>query len=140
MTKQELITEAEKLLDRNATSYLATIDEQGCPAIRGMMIARHEGIKTVWYTSYTSSRKVGNLAANDRACVYVWDTAEKLKALALTGTAQVVTDPEVKRALWDDSALIYYSGPDDPEYCVIRFTAREGDYRHNHESHVFPID
>ena len=42
--------------------------------------------------------------------------------ITLVGTLEIMTDPEIKKEMWQEPLGDIYSGPDDPEYCVIRFT------------------
>ena len=44
--------------------------------------------------------------------------------ISLTGTAEVCTDPETCREMWYEGLSNHFSGPDDPNFCVIRFTTR----------------
>ena len=137
LDERQVYQSALQLLDRNDESYLATIDAQGKPAIRGMMIWRRDGLRKIWYVGLSSSRKIQNLANNPSAGVYVWDNDQKVRALALTGTARMLTDSAVKQEFWKDSLLKFYNGPDDPEYCVLEFIASECDYRQDDISYVF---
>ena len=45
----------------------------------------------------------------------------------LKGTMQVLTDPETKKRIWRTGDTMFYKkGVDDPDYCVLRFTAAGG--------------
>jgi len=41
--------------------------------------------------------------------------------ITLVGKLEVLTDPDIKKEMWQEPLKGIYSGPDDPEYCVIRF-------------------
>jgi len=137
MSEQQVYQCALELLESSEESYFATIDLQGLPAIRGMMIWHTEGLQKVWFAGLASSRKIVHLRHSAAAGIYVWDGRQKIRALALTGNALVVTDSAVKRRFWRDSLFTYYTGPDDPEYCIIEFTTRECDFRQDENSYVF---
>lgn len=47
----------------------------------------------------------------------------------LVGTIEILQDLESKEMLWFDGAERYYPlGVEDPDYSVLCFTARQGDY------------
>ena len=49
--------------------------------------------------------------------------------VALTGRVEVISDLEVRRALWQDWMLEHFpGGVEDPEYCVLKFTAEKATY------------
>jgi len=41
--------------------------------------------------------------------------------ITLVGTLEVLTDPETKREMWQEPIGEYFTGPDDPNYWVLRF-------------------
>lgn len=42
--------------------------------------------------------------------------------ISLTGTIEQTTDPEIKKEMWYDGLKNHFSGSDDPNYCVLKFT------------------
>ena len=44
--------------------------------------------------------------------------------ITLVGTMEVVTDPQVKKEMWYGGLSNHFSGPEDPSYCVLRFTTK----------------
>ena len=135
---EQVYKKALELIERSQESYFATIDGQGRPAIRGMMIWRREGLKKVWYAGFSYSRKMVNLGENPAAGVYMWGRdGQKIAALALTGSARVLRDQAARHEFWESSLLEYYTGPDDPDYCIIEFTASECDFHQDNRSYVF---
>ena len=41
--------------------------------------------------------------------------------IALNGTIEVLTDERTKKEMWYPALEQNFSGPDDPDYCVLRF-------------------
>lgn len=37
---------------------------------------------------------------------------------------EVLTDPEIKSEMWYDGLANHFSGPEDPDYCVLRFKTK----------------
>ena len=47
----------------------------------------------------------------------------------LNGTMKVCTDLETRKRIWEDTDVMYYpEGVEDPDYCVLHFTATKGKY------------
>lgn len=42
--------------------------------------------------------------------------------ISLTGTIEQITDLDVKREMWYNGLKNHFSGWDDPNYCVLKFT------------------
>jgi len=40
------------------------------------------------------------------------------------GTVEILTDPKAKEDAWYAGCENHWSGPDDPEYCVLRFITK----------------
>ena len=102
------------------------------------MKAETEGLKTVWFSTNTSSRRVADLRRNPRCCVYFCDE-KRFKGLMLSGTATVRTDAEARRLLWRDGCEIYYpKGVNDPDYSAIEFRAETANYYEGLSNVNFP--
>jgi general stress protein 26 len=80
----------------------------------------HEENLLVYLGTNTSSTKIDQIKANPAGCVFYCNYKE-FHSLMLAGRIEIVNDPEIKKALWQDGWEIYYpSGPDDPDYTVLR--------------------
>ena len=130
MNQSDALKEAMTLANESRIALLGTHAENGYPNIKAMLKMENEGLKTVWFSTNASSKRVAQLAENPRACVYFVD-AEKMKGLMLQGQAEVLGDAQSRERLWRDGFKKYYPlGVTDPDYCVIRFTAERGNYYH----------
>jgi Uncharacterized stress protein (general stress protein 26) len=116
-----------KLVSRSKAATLGTMGKDGFPEIRAMLKSGNDGLKTIWFSTNTSSRKVGQIQADPRACIYFVDNAH-FKGLRLIGNAEILLDPESKRKLWQPWFAQYYKGPEDPDYAMVRFTTSYGYY------------
>ena len=140
MDKQEAMTEGLQLIERSKICLLGTNGEDGFPNIKAMMNAKHEGMNKIWLSTNTSSRRVQQLKKDNRACVYYIDEKE-FKGLMLIGTIRILQDLKSRRMLWNDGDERYYPlGVEDPDYSVLCFTARKGDYYHRLENITFEIE
>lgn len=47
----------------------------------------------------------------------------------LVGNMEVLIDQEIKDAIWKkEDTMFYKKGKTDPDYCVLKFTAKSGRY------------
>jgi general stress protein 26 len=121
------IDTAVNLIDSQPTAFVASVSAEGFPEVKAMLAPRvREGLRTLYLTTNTSSRRVGQFRANPRASVYFCDQARFVGVL-LVGTMEVRTDPETRALIWRDGDDLYYPGGiDDPDYAVLRFTGETG--------------
>ena len=66
---------------------------------------------------------------------------KNFRGLMLIGTVDILQDIESRRMLWSEGAEVYYPlGVEDPDYSVLRFTARRGNYYHGLNNITFDIE
>lgn len=129
-----------KMIDKAAVCFISYIDREGFPVTKAMLRPRERnGIGELWFSTNTSSNKVGCFRANSRASVYFVDR-RFFRGVSLTGTVEVLETAEAKERLWQTGDRMYYKkGVTDPDYCVLRFTAVKGRYYSNFKSEDFEI-
>ena len=50
-------------------------------------------------------------------------------SIVLTGKVEIVSDMEIKKALWSDWMFAHFpGGVIDPSYCILKFTSEEATY------------
>ena len=121
-----------KLRKEANVAYVGSVNENGFPQIKGMLVLEHESMKTHYFSTNTSSKRVKQFINDPKSCVYyVDDTKDKYKGALFTGTIEVCTDHETKAFLWQNGFEMYYpKGIDDEDYCVYKFTAETVNYYH----------
>jgi general stress protein 26 len=130
MQKEEAIREALALANRSGIAMLGTNSDNGYPNIKAMLKMENEGLNRIWFSTNTSSKRVGQLVQNSKACVYFVDF-EQWMGLMLVGDVEVLQDMESRQRLWREGCEKYYPlGVTDPDYSVLRFTAQWGNYYH----------
>lgn len=126
--------EALKLVDRVKFVYLSSLDEEGGPETRvlfNLRKARREQLASgpaalgEGFANYlgtnTSSRKVGQLRKDGRACLYYSDNA-RFQGCSVRGRLVEVTDREVKKAIYAKAWDMYYPGGlDGGDFSLFRF-------------------
>jgi len=70
MDQETAIQQALALADPSGIVMLGTNGDNGFPNIKAMLKMENEGLKTVWMSTNTSSRRVGQLRRDPRACLY----------------------------------------------------------------------
>ena len=113
-------TKALELLEKCEIISLASIEENGFPRSVPLSKIKTEGLNTVWFATGTSSEKTQNFAKNNKAGISFFEGGN---SVVETGTIEIVTDPETKKALWQDWFIEHFpKGVTDPEYCILKFT------------------
>jgi general stress protein 26 len=88
---------------------------------------------TLWIMSFASSVKVRNIKSNPKVALH-WQVTEKGDGVALWGTAEVFTDVDTKKRLWEgvfDYNLTDFSpgGPENsPDSVFVAVTPRRAVY------------
>jgi len=128
------------LIDKQSVSFIASVDGDGFPNMKAMLPPRkREGIKAFWFTTNTSSKRVVQYQENPHACIYFMDK-RYFRGVQLIGTMEVMEDAEIKEMIWQEGDTIYYpGGVTDPDYCVLKFTAKSGRYYANFKSEDFEV-
>lgn len=129
------------LIEKSKTSLISSIDSDGFPNTKAMLkVRRREGIKYLYFSTNTSSMRVKQYLANNKACVYFYDS-KFYKGVMLIGTMEVLQDKETRKSIWQLGDLIYYhKGVNDPDYSVLKFTATRGRYYNNFKSEDFYVE
>ena len=122
-------------------AYLASVNEEGYPQIKAMMVLEHDSMKAHYFSTNTSSKRVGQFLKNPKASVYYCETESGYRGALFTGTIEVCTDHDTKALLWDDNSWKYYpKGVDDEDYCVYKFTAETVNYYHGLKNITISIE
>jgi general stress protein 26 len=127
---QEIITKANEIINAK-TGYigggmegyvtLALIDENGYPSASTLTIAKADGIKWITFCTSLDSNKVKRIEKCNRASVCINSSEYNI---TLVGTIEVLADEETRKDNWLPAMgdFSHWSGYDDPNFCVLRFT------------------
>ncbi len=136
------IKDVVKIIQASESAQIATFgkdETEGFPEIRALLnlanpkkyprlknkaISVDGETLTIYFTTNTSSRKVRQLRANNKACLY-FVLPKKFKGVSAIGTIEEVTDQSVKEDFWQTGWFIYYhKGAKDPDYTLLKFTTK----------------
>ena len=120
MTPTEAHQAATETIRRAKFPVLATVDPAGQPRVRPVSPVRVDGFR-IYIANLRRYGKTAELAANPKCEVCYLD--EQHDQVRITGRAEVVTDGETMRSIWESNALLrkYLGSPENPEliiYCV----------------------
>lgn len=98
----------------------ASITEDGKPWVRYVMGKADENLG-FRFCSSLSARKIGQIKKNPNVhiCFGSKDLETAKHYIQVEGLAEVTTDKAEKKSFWFDQLKNYFSGPDDPDYCII---------------------
>jgi general stress protein 26 len=102
---------------------LATITEDGKPWVRYVTGKADEGLVFRFCTSLGSD-KVREMKKNPNVHISLGasDPMSAKNWLQIQGTAEVSTAKKERDAIWMDAFKKYFTGPDDPNFCVVIVT------------------
>ena len=98
---------------------LATVCETGKPWVRYITGWGSEDLIIRFVTSIRS-RKVGQIKSNPEVHLTCGARAAEPTAhyLQISGKAEITRDNEERLRYWQDELKAFFSGPDDPNYCI----------------------
>jgi len=100
---------------------LTLIDENGYPVSSTLTISKTDGIKWLTFLTSLDSSSAKRANNNSRACVCLNSSEYHI---SLMGDIEVLTDEKTKKEMWQEPLSYHFKGPDDPQYCVLRFTTK----------------
>lgn len=135
-------TSIRALRENACVAYVGSVNKNGFPQIKGMLVLEHTSMKTHYFSTNTSSKRVGQFLNNPKACVYYCDdTKDQYQGALFTGSMEVCTDHDTKAFLWREGFEMYYpKGVDDDDYCVYKFTAETVNYYYGLSNSTFSIE
>lgn len=121
----------EKLIAGANVGFIGSVDDENYPNVKAMLKPRkRNGLKEFYFSTNTSSMRARQFQNNPNACLYFYHKGViKYEGVMLKGKMEVLSDRETKKMIWKKGDTLYYKkGVDDPDYCVLKFTAEGGRY------------
>ncbi|MCL1796166.1 MAG: pyridoxamine 5'-phosphate oxidase family protein [Clostridia bacterium] len=130
------------LLNSSRNAIVCSVDDQGVPAAKAMYIHTNNEPGVYWFSTNTSSVRVGHFRQRPQSSVYIYSSSGlNTRGLLITGTMEICQDDQTKKAFWKPTDRIYYpKGPTDPDYCMLRFTPNQCNYYHNLQKCMFAYE
>ena len=132
----------EQIIDfiqKQKTAFIASVDEDGFPNMKAMFAPRKIDGNHFYFTTNTSSMRAQQFMRNPRASIYFYSRGRfKYEGLLLTGTMEVLQDEASKKEIWRTGDTMFYKkGVTDPDYCVLKFTAKKARHYSDLKSESF---
>lgn len=130
MTNEQIKNSILDVVRACDTVQFCTINLDGYPETRDIanMMNRDATELVFYFMTSRSTPKVAQINKNPKCSLYCYDNATH-HAMRLFGTVELIDDEQMRRQYWDDSFCQFgYSGVDDPEFILMRFTPREYKY------------
>ncbi|GGM33606.1 general stress protein 26 [Paraliobacillus quinghaiensis] len=124
MDQQLLKQTITKILDDHQIGTMATV-EQDKPYSRYMTFF-HDGI-TLYTATNKQTHKVEDIKQNPHVHIllgYTFDGTSD-EYIEIEGEASIHDEAEMKQRLWNEKLSPWFSGPDDPNYTVLKITPTE---------------
>ena len=128
-------------LARKKIAFVGSVNQNNAPNIKAMLVAKSDGLNFFYFASNNSAVRTEQFINNNNACIY-FSGGPIYKGLMLEGTMEILNDRDTKVLVWKDNYKGAYrkGGINDPDFCVLKFTARTGRYYCAFKSESFDID
>ena len=124
---EEIIKSKSAAENMGAAVALSLIDSEGYPTTSAVSISKSDGIRHITFCTTMDSNKAKRAEACNRASVCIFDDnyeGNSFYNITLAGIIEIVTDAEIKKEMWYEGMAEHCSGPDDANFCVLRFTTK----------------
>ena len=121
MSKEQVF----EFIKRQKTAIISSVDSEGFPNTKAMLSPRKIDGNDFYFSTNTSSLKVAQYNADEKACVYFYKRGLfSYMGVMLVGTMQVLTEQSIKDEIWQAGDTMFYKeGKTDPDYCILKFSA-----------------
>ncbi len=136
----DLLETGLSIFEKSIETIIASVDDEGFPNLKAMLKPReNNGLKEFYFSTNTSSMRVKQFIKNQKASIYFYE-GMYFRGIMLKGKMEVLQDQPTKDRIWRDGDTMYYSkGITDPDYCVLKFTARTCRIYENFKSYDFEV-
>jgi general stress protein 26 len=126
MTDTESISKVTDIINDSRIGMLTTINEEGALVSRPLAVQDVKDDGDMWFFTGLGTSQVAHFRADPRVNVSFGKNTEWV---SVAGTAQVVTDREKIREMWNQAVEAWFpDGPDTPEVCLLRIDSDSAEY------------
>jgi general stress protein 26 len=133
----EVQARARQVIVSDRAPMLATVDGDQ-PRLRPVSPVRHEGF-TIYVANLRGYHKTQEIAANPNVELCYLD--EGHNQVRIAGVAEIVTDPNLLQAIWEDNPLMrqFLGTIDNPELVVYRIRPNQVRYMQEWALEYIPV-
>lgn len=137
---KDIKQEIQSLRKNSRFAYVGSVNDEGFPQIKCMFAMKGGDLRTHYFSTNTSSKRVGQFRQNPKASVYYCNETF-FKGALFSGSMQVMEDVETKARFWRKGDKQYYpGGVTDPDYCILKFTAETVNFYHGLSNTTLAVD
>ena len=134
---QDVLAKMNAIVEKNTVKngvfkgeicVISLIDENGFPTMCTVTPSKCDGINRITFGTLLDGNRAKRSLANKNASVCFNSNAY---CVNLVGEMEVITSPDVKHDMWYDGLSGFFTGIDDPNYCVLKFTTKRYKYFDN---------
>jgi general stress protein 26 len=119
---RKIVAKAEAIISaKRLDCVLALIELDGFPTASTITVSKNDGIKWLTFCTGYGGSKTNRIEKCNRASVCFFSN-DPLYNITLVGKIEVIMDLQVKKEMWYDGLTNHFKGPEDPNYCVLKFT------------------
>lgn len=122
---QEVIKRAGEIIKKNSGEgtycSISLIDLDGYPTTSTITASQSDGINWITFCTGFGGTRTNRIDNCNRASICF--NADDYN-ITLVGTMEIITDLEVRKEMWYNGLYNHFSGPEDPNYCVLRFITK----------------
>ena len=139
-TLEDIKAKALKLAKKKI-AFVGSVNAHNAPNIKAMVVAKRDGLKTFYFASNNSALRTEQYQQNKNACIY-FKGGPIYRGLMLEGTMEILNDDNSKKLIWKFGMKNIYKngGINDPDFCVLKFTAKTGRYYYWYETETIEIE
>lgn len=133
-----IFAKANQIIKTCGVACFAVTDEDGFPSASMVTVIKQENIFEAYIATGKNSNKTKRLLHDKRASVCYHPPGSNI---TLVGEAEILTDQKTKSRCWIDGFIEHFPGGEtDPNYCIIKFTAKRVSLWIDNESAEFTMD
>ena len=128
MEKTELKNKIFGLINKSQLASFGTMKD-GKPWIRYMILTGEPDL-TLYTTTFSNSRKVEQIKKDPNVHIIIGGDQEHFKNphINIQGIVQILTDLDTKKRHWCEHLKIFFSGPEDSNFSVIKISPQLIEY------------
>ena len=126
MSDTENISKVTDIINDSHIGMLTTINEKGALVSRPLAVQEVKEDGDMWFFTSSQSSQVAHVRADPRVNVSFGKNTEWV---SVAGTAEVVTDRQKIRDMWNQVVEAWFpDGPDTPEVVLLRVDSDSAEY------------
>lgn len=127
-TDEETRARLRRMIERARVAMLTTVDAAGEMRSRPLHTERVDEDGSLWFIVAVSSPKVEEIVLHGSRVGLSYVDLERQNYASITGTAELVDDPELKAGLWNEMAEIWFpGGRADHSVVLLRIIPERGE-------------